>query len=158
MSETQFTIDKPALEVRTERVFKASPQRLWQAVTDPAQIPQWWGPGKYQTLIETDDHTVGGKWRYIQTDPDDGSEHAFSGEYREIDEPNKLVRTFTYEPIPGHALVETLSLEDLGNGMTKFTTTARYADIEDLEGMVSMGMESGQRESLERLAALIETA
>lgn len=157
MSETNFVIDKPALEVHTERVYKATPERLWQACTDSEQIRRWWGPGELTTIIEKNELSVGGAWRYIQHAPD-GSVHPFSGVYREVDEPHKIVRTFEYEPIPGHVLVETLLLDDLGDGTTKLTTIAKYENIGDLEGMVSMGMEGGQRESMDRLATLVEAA
>jgi uncharacterized protein YndB with AHSA1/START domain len=124
-------------------------------MTADDQIPQWWGPAQYATVVDKNDVRVGGSWRLVQTDSD-GTEHAFSGEFQEVDEPHKIVRTFEYEPIPGHGLTETMTLEPQADGTTLMTATAHYANIEDLEGMVSMGMESGQRESYDRLAALVE--
>jgi len=153
MDKTSFVIDKPNLEVRTSRVFAATPERLWQACTDSVQIPKWWG---YSTQIETDEQRVGGKWRYVQRGED--GEFGFRGEYQVVDKPSRIVRTFEYEPIPGHGLVETMVLEPLEDGATRFTDTAKYANLEDLEGMVGMGMEHGQRDGMERLAALVETA
>ena len=35
------------------------------------------------------------------------------------------------------------------------TTTAKYKSIEDLEGVINSGMESGARETWERLAELV---
>ena len=32
-------------EIRVERVFNASRDRVWRAYTDPAQVAQWWGRG-----------------------------------------------------------------------------------------------------------------
>ncbi len=57
----------------------------------------------------------------------------------------------------GHILTESTDFEDL-EGKTKVTTSSSYANIEDLEGMVAMGMESGARESYERLAELVENS
>ena len=36
-------------EIRIERVFDATRERVWQAFTDPALVAQWWGRGN--TLI-----------------------------------------------------------------------------------------------------------
>jgi uncharacterized protein YndB with AHSA1/START domain len=73
-----------------------------------------------------------------------------------VDEPRKVVRTFEFEPMPGHILTETMTLQPQADGTTLLTATAHYANIEDLEGMVSMGMKEGQLESYDRLARLVE--
>ena len=130
-------------------------ERVWQACTDPEQIPKWWGPGYLITVVDKMDFRVGGQWRFIQTEPS-GKEHGFSGVYKEIEELKKISDTFEYEPMPGHVLLETATFESLPDGKTKFSTVAHYDNLEDLEGMVGMGMESGQRESMDRLAELVE--
>lgn len=151
---SEFTVDKENLEVRDTRLFNASPERLFAAYTNPEQIAQWWGPRKYKTVVEGMDVTVGGTWRYVHID-NEGTEHAFHGVYQKIDEPYLLVYTFEYEPYPGHVLVETVRFEEQ-DGKCLVSTVSKYANIEDLEGMVSMGMEDGARESQERLAKLVE--
>jgi uncharacterized protein YndB with AHSA1/START domain len=145
MDDKAFVVNKDKLEVTTSKVLKATPERIWQACTDPEQIPKWWGPAKYKTVVDKLDLRVGGEWRFVQTD-DDGNESAFHGVYKEIDEPNKIVDTFEYEPMPGHVLVETMTLTPQADGTTLLTTTAKYDNLADLEGMVSMGMEGGQRD------------
>jgi uncharacterized protein YndB with AHSA1/START domain len=42
MSDTDFVVDKDNLEVRISRTFNATPERVWQAHTEPDQIVQWW--------------------------------------------------------------------------------------------------------------------
>ena len=123
MADTTFTINKDTLEVSASCVLSAGPERVWQAITDPAQIVQWWGPGDITTKIQKNEVRVGGAWRYIQNAPD-GSVHPFRGEYKEIDKPHKLVRTFEYEPIAGHIMTETFLLEPVEQGKTKITTMA----------------------------------
>lgn len=157
MSDVKFTVDKDNLEVRTSRVFKTSPERLWKACTTPEQIEQWWGPRSLTTIVDKMDFKVGGEWRFTHK-AQDGSmeEFGFHGVYKEIVEGQKVTDTFEWEGAPGHGLTETLTLEDLGDGTTRMTTTAKYASLEDLEGMVSMGMEKGQTESMDRLGELVE--
>lgn len=151
MSKTDFQVDKDKLEVRISRVFKATPERMWRAHTDPAEIVQWWDA----TTVDKHDLKVGGQWRFV-SQGQDGHEHAFRGEFKELDEPNKIVRTFEYEPMAGHVMTETLMLEPQSDGTTKQTTVSKYANLGDLEGMVSMGMETGAAAGLDRLAKIVE--
>ncbi len=155
MSDSNFKVDKDNLKVITTRVLKAKPERVFAAYSDPQQIPNWWGPEKYKTVIDKFDFRVGGTWRFIQTD-ETGKDYAFNGVYKEINAPGKISDTFEYEPIPGHILLETVTFEAQPDGTTLLTATAKYDNLEDLEGMVSSGMESGQRESMDRLARLVE--
>jgi len=155
MSKNTFEVDRENLEVRSERIYQASAKWLFEAHTDPKQIVEWWGPNGYKTVIDTLELRVGGAWRYVQTDRG-GKEHAFRGTFKEIDEPNKIVRTFEYEPMAGHVLIETVSFEELDGGRTKQTATAHYDNVEDLNGMVQMGMEEGMTEGMDRLATLVE--
>lgn len=149
MSDTKFEVDKEKLEVRMSRVFNATPERLWQAHTDPEEIVKWW----QGTTVEEMDVRVGGKWRFVSGP---NGEHAFRGEFKEVDKPNKIVRTFEYEPQAGHIMLETLTLEAQPDGTTKQTTVSKYANIDDLTGMVESGMERGATAGMERLAQVVE--
>jgi uncharacterized protein YndB with AHSA1/START domain len=152
MSKTKFEVDKDNLQVRITRVFDASPERLWQAYTEPDQITQWW----QNTDIDKHDFKVGGQWRFIDRGQKGDEEHAFRGEYKEIDEPRKIVRTFEYEPWAGHVLTETVMFEPQDGGKTLVTTTSTYDNLQDLEGMVQSGMEKGATAGMERIAKLVE--
>ncbi len=158
MAKTTFTIKREELKVVIERVFDAPRELVWRAFNDPNSIPHWWGPKFLTTTVEKMDLRPGGVWRYVQRDSD-GNEYAFNGVYREIDPPNLISRTFNFEGIPGdHELIETATFEDFGEGKTKVTAVAVYANVEDLDGMVNSGMQAGATESWERLAELIEKA
>jgi uncharacterized protein YndB with AHSA1/START domain len=65
-----------------------------------------------------------------------------------------LVSTFEFEGMPGHVIVDTLTLEEI-DGRTRLTTTSVFASKEDRDGMIASGMESGAAESLDRLAELL---
>ncbi|HET7141772.1 MAG TPA: SRPBCC domain-containing protein, partial [Candidatus Limnocylindria bacterium] len=79
-----------------ERVFPTTPQRLWQAFTDPAQIPMWWGPHGTTTEVAEMDVRPGGSWRFVSraADRDDVT---FYGEYLEVDPPKTLRWTFMFD-------------------------------------------------------------
>ena len=155
MSRTQFTIVRAERKIVMQRIFPASPERVWQAITDPTLIPQWWGPSHYETIVDKMDLSVGGDWRFRNISAD-GNEHAFHGTYLEIEPPFRLVQTFNYEPIgPGHESVETATLEALPDGQTRMTMVSVFGAIEDLDGTVASGMEGGARETWSRLSGLL---
>jgi uncharacterized protein YndB with AHSA1/START domain len=140
-------------ELRLTREFDAPRALVFKAMTDPALVSRWWGPRKYRTVVDQMDARPGGKWR-MRNIGADGDEHAFRGEFREVVPPERIVWTFEYEPLPGHISVETMTLTER-EGRTLLTVRDQFSSKEDLDGMVNSGMESGARESYERLDELI---
>jgi uncharacterized protein YndB with AHSA1/START domain len=151
-SSLSFPSDR---ELVSRRVLDAPRALVFKAYTDPALIPQWWGPRKYTTVVDKMDLRPGGVWRYVQRDAE-GNEFAFNGVYREVVPPERLVSTFEFEGVPGHIVVDTLTLEER-DGKTILTAHSRFENAEDLKGMVDSGMESGWNESLERLQEVLNT-
>lgn len=140
-------------EIVLTRVFKAPRAKVFATMTDPALIPQWWGPRGYITIVDKMDVKPGGTWRYIHRMPD-GQETAFRGVYREITPPERLVFTFEWEGMPGHVLVETVTFEEVEGG-TKVTDTSLFHTTEERDGMLNSGMEGGARETWDRLEELL---
>jgi uncharacterized protein YndB with AHSA1/START domain len=154
MTTKQHTLTTPSdTEIVMTREFDAPRELVFKAYTDPLLIPQWWGLRSNTTRVEQMDARPGGAWRYVQTSPD-GQEFTFHGEYRDVSPPERLVSTFEFEGMPGHVIVDTLTLEEI-DGRTRLTTTSVFASKEDRDGMIASGMESGAAESLDRLAELL---
>jgi uncharacterized protein YndB with AHSA1/START domain len=150
MSKSDLTITRVTdTELRITREFDAPRELVFKAMTDPALVARWWGPRKYRTVVDTLDARPGGKWR-MRNIGADGVEHAFRGEFREFVPSERIVWTFEYEPLPGHISVETMTLTER-DGRTLLTVRDVFSSKEDLDGMVDSGMESGARESYERL-------
>ncbi len=82
------TSAKPPL--RLERVFNATPERLWAHWTDPAKYAKWLNPGKYDLKILKWDLRVGGECKFIMP-LDDGSERPDGGVFFVLDKPKRLV-------------------------------------------------------------------
>jgi uncharacterized protein YndB with AHSA1/START domain len=155
-TKSELTITLPSdREIVMTREFDAPRELVFRAMTDPEAIPRWWGPRYLTTTVDKLEFRPGGVWRFIQRDPQ-GNEHAFNGVYREIVPPERVVNTFEYEGMPGHILVESIVLEDLG-GRTRVTSTSLFDSAEDRDGMMQSGMESGARESYERLTEYLES-
>lgn len=144
-------------ELRMTRIFDAPRELVFKVCTDANAIPKWWGPAYLTTTVEMMDVRPGGKWRFIQKDPQ-GNVFGFNGEFREVVPPKRFVETFEFEGTPGHIVVDTYTFEDLGDGRTKLTATSKFASPEDLQGMMQAGMEEGATEGWDRLAGLVETS
>jgi uncharacterized protein YndB with AHSA1/START domain len=140
-------------EIKIERVFDAPRDRVFAAYTDPALIPEWWGPRETTTIVDEMDVRTGGRWRFIMRNAD-GTETAFRGAYREVTPPERIVQTFEWEPMAGHVSVETATFEDLGD-RTKVTTISLFHTPEERDGMLASGMEGGLNETYARLDELL---
>ena len=139
-------------EIRTERVFDATRDRVWRAMTEPDLIRQWWGRGN-KLVIERLELERGGHWRFVEHSAD--GVHGFEGRYREITPPERMVMTFEWDGMPGYVIIETIMLEDLGDGRTKVVTTSLFHTPEERDGMLAAGMESGLNESYAALDRLL---
>jgi len=140
-------------EIRIERVFDAPRERVWQAMTDPKLVAQWWGRGN-KLVIERLELERGGHWRFVEHG--DHGVSGFEGRYREVSPPRRLVMTFEWDGMPGHVAVDTVELEDLGGERTKVVTTSLFHTREERDGMLQSGMEQGLHEgyaALDRLLA-----
>ncbi|MGB7994055.1 SRPBCC family protein [Methanoregula sp.] len=155
MAKTRFAAEPGKKEIVISHVFDAPRERVFRTITDPHFIPLWWGPKRLTTTVDKMDVQPGGTWRFIQRDTEDNT-YAFHGVYREIVPPERLVSTFEYEGMPGHELIETVTLEDQ-NGRTLITDTVLFKSVGDRENTLQSGMESGAIESMERFADLLST-
>ena len=142
-------------EIVLTREFDAPRALVFKAITDPAAIPQWWGPRRFTTVVDEMDVRPGGKWRYVQHDAE-GNEFAFHGTYQEVVPPERLSYTFEWEGLPGHISLETITLEER-NGKTTSVDVVRFDSKEDRDGMLQSGMTSGASESMDRLEEYLRT-
>lgn len=85
----------------------------------------------------------------------DGDEVAFYGEYREIVRPERIVWTFGFEGMPGHPGPETMTFEE-HDGKTTLTSTSVFDSVEERNGVLESGMESGAAETYDRLDEYLE--
>ncbi|WNG52471.1 SRPBCC family protein [Archangium minus] len=156
MEMQQASVTTPsAREIRVERIFNASRERVWLAMTDPDLVAQWWGRGN-KLVIERMEVRPGGHWRFVEHGPE--GINGFEGRYREVTPPERLVSTFEWDGMPGYVSIDSLTLEPLDDGRTRVISTSLFHTPEERDGMLSAGMEKGLNESyaaLDRLLASI---
>lgn len=75
--------------------------------------------------------------------------------YREVDRPQRLVRTFVYAGAPDDESVETVTFQRDGRG-TLITSTSVFPSFPAREFYAQGGMEVGLRESNQRLDEWLE--
>jgi uncharacterized protein YndB with AHSA1/START domain len=102
----------PELDSVVGEIFIAAPpERVFQAITDPRQVPQWWGQqGMYRVTEWKGDVRPGGKWSSVGMG-DDGTSFRVDGEYLEVDPPRLLVHTWIASYRSGKATVVRWELE-----------------------------------------------
>lgn len=152
--ETTFTMPSDE-EIAMTRSFKAPKALVWDVYTKPEHIRHWWGPADMPLSVCEVDLRVGGKWRYVANGPD-GMVVAFSGEFTEIAQPERLVNTEFFEEYPDNGSVVTTTFEEQ-DGLTTLVSTTRYESQEVRDMVLATGMEGGAAEAWQRIADVLES-
>ena len=139
-------------ELRIERVFDATPERVWRAYSQPELLAQWWGRGN-KLVIERFELKRGGHWRVVEHGPD--GVHGFEGRFGDIEPGKRIRQTFEWDGMPTHVSVDTAEFVDLGDGRTLLRGHTLFMTAEDRDGMVSAGMETGMAQSYDALERLL---
>ena len=94
--------EDPAQVVRIERTFDAPAEDVFDAWTSEEVIRRWFIPAEgWQEPSAEVDLRVGGTVRVVMRDPS-GAPVEASGEYMEIDRPNRLAYTWTFDDDPSN--------------------------------------------------------
>lgn len=144
------------LEVVMSRIFEAPRELVFEVCTQPRHMSQWWGPRRLSLPVCEMEARAGGRYRFVQRD-EDGNEYGFSGEFKEIVAPERVVMTQVYDPYPDHPMLVSLTFEDLGAGRTRLVDRMRFDSVESRDATIAAGMEAGARESYDRLAEHLQT-
>ena len=137
-----------------ERLIHATPEQIWRAWTDPAILPQWFGPAGYSCRTKDINLRNGGLWRFDMIGPDGtiwaNRHHALTyAPYHKIsflmdddsDTSAAMQVSITLTPKPGGTLL---------------TQSVICPTVEAYAGAVAFGaVELGQT-TLAKLAAMVE--
>jgi uncharacterized protein YndB with AHSA1/START domain len=151
----------PKKQLVIERILKASPERVFDAFTDPAQLTQWWWPNGFSCPAAEVDLRVGGTYRIAMKWPgsipaEQQFSHYLGGEYYEIDRPRRLVmsgRAVNEEQGELFATLIELTLETCEQG-TALTMRQSYFDPLP-PPQAFAGAEQGWTEQLDKLERLL---
>ncbi|WP_165555812.1 SRPBCC domain-containing protein [Kribbella pittospori] len=148
------TINTPAGTpfVQVSREFEATPAQLFRVMTDPDLVTEWLGPRNLDATIEKYDVRPGGTYRYIHRD--DSGEYAFRGVFHSVEQDKLVIQTFEWEGAPGEVCLEKMTLESTETGV-RLHQQSVFPSVEARDQSIEYGMESGIRDSMDRLAELL---
>jgi uncharacterized protein YndB with AHSA1/START domain len=155
-NKDSFEVTTPSEEeVRMTRLFDAPRELVFEAMSKPEHVKQWWGRlgDGYSVPVCEIDLRPGGAWRFVNRHP--GGEAVFYGEYREITPPSRMVFTEIFEPYPDAVSVVTAVLTEEGD-KTRLTATVRYPSREVRDMVLATGMTRGAGISYDRLDDLVK--
>jgi len=139
-------------EIMIVRRFDAPADLVFDVWTTPEHVRNWWGWETDQMRVCEIDLRVGGTYRFVAGQDD--REVAFSGVYREIERPHRLVASEVYEPYPESESLNTLTLEEDG-GVTTMTILVAHRTTEARDATIASGMEKGLQHSLDRVDSVL---
>jgi uncharacterized protein YndB with AHSA1/START domain len=149
--------DRDVVVVRT---FNAPRDLVFDAWTKPALVQRWLlGPPGWTMPVCEMDVRVGGKYRWRWRSEADGKEFGFSGEFREVVRPSRIVHVERYDAgdvggeMGGEALVTSELTES--NGVTTHKMTIHYESQEVRDAAVKTGMTDGMEMGYQRLDDLL---
>jgi uncharacterized protein YndB with AHSA1/START domain len=144
----------PTLPIITiTREFAATPAQLIKAHLDPDLFVQWSGPNGLKGRIDYWDARRGGRYAFTHINGDE--EYSFYGSFHDITE-DKIVQTFTWAEQPDGVSLETLTVEDLGNGRSRLVAQSLCDSLEDRDAWLRSGMEVGVNDGYAKIDDLLE--
>lgn len=145
------TTPKSEYEIALTRVLRASPERVFDAWTDPAKLAKWFGPDGFTTTTHHHDPRPGGEWRHTMTGPD-GTEYPNHIRFVEVSRPKRLV----YDHLSSPPFRTTVTFEPEGEG-TRMHFVMRFPHEDAFRVATERhGAREGQKQTVARLAAFVE--
>jgi uncharacterized protein YndB with AHSA1/START domain len=141
-------------EIVITRDFDAPRELVWEAMTDPRHVVQWWGPRGFTTTIEEMDVRPGGVWKHVLHGPD-GIDYPNRSVFTEIVKPERISfsNDGNREGAPCIHFQATWTFESLEGGRTRTTIRMVFPTAEARERVVKeYGAIEGGEQTLARLA------
>lgn len=158
-----MTIDKAQVtlpsdrEVKVTRSLRAPRTLVYRAFTEPALVQRWLlGPPGWSMPVCEMDVRVGGRYRWRWRNEQDGSEFGFSGTFREVQPPSRIVHTEAFDPgtvgggYPDAEAIVTLTLTE-EDGVTTATSLIDFGSKAARDNAVATGMTDGMEQSYQLL-------
>ncbi len=163
MPITSVSKDPSALTMTVVAEFPVPVQRLWDAYADPRELERFWGPPTYPARFTRHDMYPGGRSEYAMIGPDGDGTNAY-WEFLDV------VPLESFEVRDGFANPDGTANSEMPTMRVAFVftetevgsrviTTTWFNSVEDLDQLLSMGMEEGMREAMSQMdAALADLA
>lgn len=161
-SDMQVSTPDDAPLIVMTRTFEAPRDLVWEAFTDPRHVSKWYGGHGFQNPVCEMDVRPGGSWRHVMRTPD-GMDFHIEYVFVEVVKPSKLVwqnadygKRATSEPGRHPDNVMTVTLEELGPKLTKWTLVTRFDSIEERNSVLEIGFTEMIKQGSEKLNDLVK--
>jgi uncharacterized protein YndB with AHSA1/START domain len=134
------------LEIVTTREFDAPLELVFDVLTKPEHVRNWFAPFTDVVTECSIDLRVGGNCHIVFV-TEDGTECSFRGTYLEVEPPIRTVATWLFEGWPDADAVETTELSET-DGVTTLTMKLAFRDQ---AGRDHMTKSDGQEDSFNKL-------
>jgi uncharacterized protein YndB with AHSA1/START domain len=139
-------------EIVITRIFDAPRADVFEAWTKPTHVARWWDPSGVPLAVCEINLHPNGAFRWVHGGSN-GEGYAFTGTYREISPPEKLVFTVRMSPSGNDPIAILVFAED--GDKTKLTITMECSSKEDRDQLLQMRVDVGTAQTLENLAAYL---
>jgi uncharacterized glyoxalase superfamily protein PhnB/uncharacterized protein YndB with AHSA1/START domain len=154
INEAVFEKDLKNKKLIVTRPFNAPVDLVWQAWTDPEILDQWWAPKPYKTETKTMDFREGGHWLYSMVGPQ-GDRNWCIVDYFTIQQLSNIKCSAAFCDENGTKNdfpVMQWDQQFTGNGEhTTVKVIIGFDKVEDMEQIISMGMQEGFAAALHNL-------
>jgi len=159
MSVTSIDKNVNELTMIVVAEFDATPEQVWELWDDPRKLERWWGPPSHTATFKTHDLTPGGEVTYFMTGPE-GDQHHGWWRITSVNPPRSLELVDGFadeqgnpnEALPTTTMTMTISAGDDG---TRMELRSAFNSHEQMEELVSMGMEEGIRGAVNQMDAIL---
>ena len=141
-------------EIVITREFDAPRTVVFDAWTKAEHVTQWWDPNRVPLAVCEIDLRPDGAFRFVNQGPD-GRQHPFTGTYRDIVSPERLVFTTRISP-SGAESVGTLVFTE-HEGRTTLTMTIACQSMADRDALLEMRIDVGTTRTLDNLEEYLGT-
>lgn len=139
-------------DLRLERDFSVSPQRLFRAISTRADLIQWWGPEGVDVSEETLNFTTTGPWLSVMRNKE-GQRYKVSGHVTKVDPPNSVSFTWAWHDDTDARGAESHVTFSVENTPTGARLIIDHRDLGDDDS--SANHEKGWSSSLRKLHTLL---
>ena len=108
-------------ELTITRIFEARPEVVFECMTTPAHLTQFWGPAGASTPLDgiVVEPRPGGRFETLMVNDETGEEYPMRSVFVDFDPPRKL--SFTEADVEG-GVTTSIVFNDLGDGRTEMVT------------------------------------
>jgi uncharacterized protein YndB with AHSA1/START domain len=149
-----FSVTTPTdREIVMTRIFHAPRSLVFEAWTKAEHVAHWWDPSGVPLSVCEIDLRPDGAFRWVHGGAD-GMEYSFTGTYREITPPERLVFATRMSPSSPESVGTLVFAEE--SGKTKLTMTIECNSIEHRDALLKMRVDAGTARTLENLAEYLD--